>query len=358
MNHSLFYEYSGRFLKMAKKSGRPFFFMANTHDPHRPFVGTVQDSILVEKKHHSLGKKFSPSEIYVPAFLPDLPDIRKEVAQYYGSVNRADKNIGAVLQALKESGLADNTLIIFLSDHGASLPFGKSQCYLNSNKTPFILKWPGQVKGGSIDSTHFISAIDVMPTILELLSLPDVPDMDGKSFLPVLQGKRQKERKHVFTTYYQTFAKTRYPMRCIQSERYGYIYNFWSDGKLKMTGDATGGLTWNAMLKAEKTDPSIAARVELYRHRMREEFYDFSKPAYPGCCGAVHGRSAEKGIKDRSKQGIIVNEPHDHALNNLYSFPIQMAAIVDPFVIPLFGKSLRSAKHKPIVLRQYDSATG
>jgi N-sulfoglucosamine sulfohydrolase len=275
-NHTLFYEYSGRFLDMAKKSGRPFFFVANSHDPHRPFVGTVQDSILVEKKHHSLGKKFSPSEIYVPAFLPDLPDIRKEVAQYYGSVNRADKNIGAVLQALKESGLADNTLIIFLSDHGASLPFGKSQCYLNSNKTPFILKWPGQVKGGSIDSTHFISAIDVMPTILELLSLPNVPDMDGKSFLPVLQGKRQKERKHVFTTYYQTFAKTRYPMRCIQSERYGYIYNFWSDGKLKMTGDATGGLTWNAMLKAEKSDPSIAARVELYRHRMPEEFYDFS----------------------------------------------------------------------------------
>ena len=115
-----------------------------------------------------------------------------------------------------------------------------------------------------------------MPTILELLSLPDVPDMDGKSFLPILKGKQQKERKYVFTTYYQTFAKTRYPMRCIQSERYGYIYNFWSDGKLKMTGDATGGLTWNAMLKAEKTDPAIAARVELYRHRVREEFYDFS----------------------------------------------------------------------------------
>ena len=64
-------------------------------------------------------------------------------------------------------------------------------------------------------------------------------------------------------------------MRCLQSKDYGYIYNFWSDGITQMTGDATGGLTWKAMIKAAETDPEIAKRVELYRHRVREEFYDF-----------------------------------------------------------------------------------
>lgn len=274
-NSALFYEYSNRFFSMARASGKPFFFMANSHDPHRPFVGTAQDSLLVKQKRHSLGKYFNPKDIDVPLFLPDLPDIRKEIAQYYGSVHRADQHMGAVLQALEENGLAQNTIIIFLSDHGAALPFGKSQCYLNSNKTPLIIKWPSQIPAGRIDSTHFISAIDVMPTLIDLLSLPKVPGMDGKTFLSILHGKKQKGRKQVFTTYYQTFAKTRYPMRCIQEEGLGYIFNFWSDGQLKMTGDATGGLTWNAMLKAQKNDPLIAARVELYSHRVREELYDF-----------------------------------------------------------------------------------
>ena len=63
-------------------------------------------------------------------------------------------------------------------------------------------------------------------------------------------------------------------MRCLQNKEFGYIYNFWSDGSTAMSGDATGGLTWKAMLKAAETDQKIAGRVELYRHRVREEFYD------------------------------------------------------------------------------------
>ncbi len=78
-NHQLFYAYTGKFLEMARSTGRPFFFVANSHDPHRPFVGTIQDSVLVEKKRHSIGKQYDPVDIEVPAFLPDLPDIRKEV---------------------------------------------------------------------------------------------------------------------------------------------------------------------------------------------------------------------------------------------------------------------------------------
>jgi N-sulfoglucosamine sulfohydrolase len=66
-------------------------------------------------------------------------------------------------------------------------------------------------------------------------------------------------------------------MRCIQNEEYGYIYNFWADHKLEIRGDATGGLTWKAMIEAAKTDPEIAKRVELYKYRVPEEFYNFKK---------------------------------------------------------------------------------
>ena len=116
-----------------------------------------------------------------------------------------------------------------------------------------------------------------MPTILQAVGL-SVPDsLDGRSFAPLLFGKGYEERSYIFTTYYQIFAKIRYPMRSVQNKEYGYIYNFWSDGEKQMRGDAMGGLTWRAMVKAAGTDSAIAKRVKLYRYRVPEEFYDLKK---------------------------------------------------------------------------------
>lgn len=289
----LFHTYSANFFKMAKEQNKPFFLIANSHDPHRPFVGTSEYDKEFGTNKTPITRQFRPDEVDVFGYLPDIPDVRKEVAQYYGSVYRADQNIGAVLDALNKSGMAENTIVIFLSDHGAAFPFSKSQCYFNSNKTPLIVKWPNKVHPGSVDSVHFVSGIDLMPTVLEALGLPLVPNLDGRSYLPLLIGSKQEERKDVYTTYYQVFNKTRYPMRCLQDNNFGYIYNFWSDGELNISGDALGGLTWKSMVEAAKNDPEIAKRVELFRHRVPEEFYDFrndpdalhnlvNEPAYAG----------------------------------------------------------------------------
>jgi N-sulfoglucosamine sulfohydrolase len=322
----LFRTYSSRFFEMAKAQGKPFFLVANSHDPHRPFVGTRADSAEFRKTPIPVTRQYSPHEIDVPAYLPDIPDVRKETAQYYSSVIRADLSVGAVMDALSKTGMAENTIVIFLSDHGASFPFGKSQCYLNSNKTPLIVRWPNKIKAGSVDSTHFVSGIDIMPTILEAAGLSPVPGVDGKSCLPLFFQKKQSNRNDAFTTYYQIFAKTRYPMRCVQNNQYGYIYNFWSDGELNISGDALGGLTWKAMVEAAKTDPEIAKRVELFRHRVPEEFYDFKKdpdalhnliddPAYAGEIQKFRKRMVEfmKQYKDpalqvfvdRNKPGVV-----------------------------------------------------
>jgi len=274
-NPALFYQYSARFFSIAIKNNKPFFLVANSHDPHRPFVGSSRDTATWGNNMPPVTRQFSPEEVKTPAYLPDLTDVRKEIAQYYGSVYRCDQNIGAVLDALHESGLEDNTLVLFLSDHGASFPFSKAQCYLNSTKTPLIVKWPGKIIPGSVDTTHFISGIDLMPTIMESAGLPMIPNLDGRSFLTLLLNKKQGNRNYTYSAFYQIYAKIRYTMRCLQNKNYGYIYNFWSDGKTRMSGDATGGLTWRAMLEAAETDPEIAKRVELYKHRVPEEFYNF-----------------------------------------------------------------------------------
>ena len=120
--------------------------MANSHDPHRPFHGSLQEKNSFKDSLKDVcapSRVYEPHEIEVPGFLADLPDVRKEIAQYYSSVRRCDDTVGAVIRALRESPLADNTLTMFLSDHGMPLPFAKTNCYLHSTRTPWIVTWPG-----------------------------------------------------------------------------------------------------------------------------------------------------------------------------------------------------------------------
>ncbi|PHN07800.1 sulfatase family protein [Flavilitoribacter nigricans] len=271
----LYHDYIAKFLAKAKKESKPFFLMANTHDPHRPFAGSAQEKRAWGEDPPKFTRKITPEEITVPDFLPDLPEVRQEIAEYYTSVYRCDQVVGAILQALDESGFRENTLVMFISDNGISVPFAKGNCYLNSNKTPWIIRWPGQVPAGAVDSTHFISGIDYMPTILHALHLSKVPDMDGYSFLPVLKGQEQKQRNVVFTQLHKLFSGREYPMRCVLNGDYGYIANFWADGQFHFTGDALSGRTFQAMNGAAASNPAIAERVELLRFRVKEEFYDF-----------------------------------------------------------------------------------
>lgn len=275
----LYYRFAKDFFKRAASERRPFFLMANSHDPHRPFHGSSQEqsrSAKVLKDIPAPSRVYQSEEVQVPGFLPDLPEIRKEIAQYYSSVRRCDDTVGAVMRALRESGQAKNTLTMFLSDNGMALPFSKTNCYLHSTRTPWIVSWPGRVKPYSVDKRHFISAIDFMPTVLDAAGLPQPKGIDGFSFLPVLFGHKQEGRDKVFTQFHQTSARKRYPMRCVQNHRFGYIFNPWSDGERVFKNESQSGLTFKAMQAAAETNPQIAARVRHFQYRVVEEFYDFA----------------------------------------------------------------------------------
>jgi N-sulfoglucosamine sulfohydrolase len=271
----LYYRHASEFFSRAREENKPFFLMANSHDPHRPFAGSDEEREAWGEDLPEFSRRIAPDEVAVPAFLADLPEVRLEVAEYYTSVFRCDQTVGAVLRALDESGFRDSTIVMFLSDNGMSVPFAKANCYLNSNKTPWIVRWPGRVPEGTVDGEHFLSGIDFMPTILEALHLPQVPGMDGESFLPVLKGERQEKRSVVFTQFHEIFAGHEYPMRCVQEGGYGYIVNFWADGSQRIRGDALSGRTYAAMVAAASSDAVVAGRVELFELRVSEELYDF-----------------------------------------------------------------------------------
>jgi len=278
-NPKLYYKFARDFFQQAANNDRPFFLMANSHDPHRPFHGSLQERNKFKQMLKDIpapSRVYRSEEVHVPGFLPDIPDVRKEIAQYYSSVRRCDDTVGEVMQALHESGLAENTLTMFLSDNGMALPFAKTNCYLHSTRTPWIARWPGKIKPGIVDNRHFISGIDFMPTVLDAAGLAQTKGMDGFSFLPALLGKRQANRDKVFTQFHQTSGRNRYPMRCIQNQRFGYIFNPWSDNERVFKNESQSGLTFKAMQAAAKTNPKIAARVKLFQYRDVEEFYDFA----------------------------------------------------------------------------------
>lgn len=270
-----YYEEAKSFFGAAREQGKPFFLMANSDDPHRPYAGSAD-----ERRSYGLTTDFTrevkPDEAWVPGFLPDIPGVRKELAEYYTSSHRADQSVGAVLKALDESGMADNTLVMFLSDNGIALPFAKTNCYLHSTKTPWIVRWPGVVKAGTVNREDFIIGNDFLPTVLDAAGLPPLAGVDGKSFVPVLRGKTQPGRDQVFTVFHETSARVRFEMRCLQERRFGYIWNAWHDGKTKFRGNGQAGLSWKAMVAAAAHDEAIAERVRLFELRAPEELYDFA----------------------------------------------------------------------------------
>ena len=288
----LYGTFVAEFLRDARRSDRPFFLMVNTADPHRPFdtrkpaaqrsladvdAATNGKNDWYTRDFPAPSRIYKPDEIVVPGFLPDLPEIREEIAMYYSSVRRADDVVGRVLDALKAAGFADNTLVMLKSDHGIAVPFAKTNVWRHSTLTPWIVRWPGVIKPGTHDTEHLVAGVDLAPTMLDILGIDAMQGMDGRSFLPVLQGRKQDRREFVYTQINTLVTGASYTMRSIQGKRFGLIWNAWSDGTTVFSNESMKGLTWNAMVSAAESDPTVAARVRHFQYRVPLEFYDYAQ---------------------------------------------------------------------------------
>lgn len=323
----LYYGYCKEFLARCRGEGKPFYFMVNSHDPHRPYH--IPGKPIKRAKEPS--KTYKPDEVVVPGFVPDLPGVRQELSYYLNSVRRLDDTFSKTIQALKESGLEDNTLVMFLSDNGIAIPFAKCNAYLASTRTPWIVRWPGVVQRGAVDAEHFISGIDFFPTVLEAAGLPVPKSLDGFSFLPLLEGRRQSRRDRVFTQIDMKAGGDAVPMRCVQDNRFGYIFNPWADGKFWYRNN-NEGLTMKAMVEAAKVDPEIAQRVKMFRYRAAEEFYDLRND--PDCLNNLvveseykdDLRKMQSGLREWMKQ---TRDPLLTAFENRYSPEGRKSALVE-----------------------------
>lgn len=262
------------------KSDAPFFLLVASHQSHVPW------------------NKGNPGmydhQIKVPPYLVDIPATKAALKKYYSEITYLDKEVGNVMDILKRSGKADNTVFIFTSEQGAQLPFAKWTCYENGLKTAFIVRWPGKIKPGT-RSKALIEYVDVVPTLIEIAGgNPDTvhtgrPDasgyqgFDGKSFLPVLLGKTNSFRDYVYgvqTTLGIIGAKNPYPIRSISNGRYKLIRNLNADEEFYNVERTAKHSLFNKWVRAAKKNKAIAPRVHFYYKRPPLEFYDLQNDPY------------------------------------------------------------------------------
>jgi N-sulfoglucosamine sulfohydrolase len=331
---SLFYKHVTEFLGRCKAEKKPFYLMVNSRDPHRKYC---KESDLGHPLAEKPSKFYSPDEVEVPGFLPDIEQVRKESAEYQNSVRRMDDTFGRTIQALDESGFRENTLVIFISDNGHAMPFAKANAYYFASRTPMLMQLPGVIKPGRRDSTHFVSVVDFFPTFLEYTGAKGPDVLDGRSFLSIIKGETQENRDRVYTQIDALAGGNPYPMRAVQTKRFLYVYNAFSngDGKVWYRNNNEGGVMAQ-MTKLGEKDPLMKARVDLFRHRVPEELFDVVKD--PDCLNNLVA-SPEHAAQLKSLRGQLADEMKSGRDPILKAFENRNdRAAVEKVIVDTYGK--------------------
>lgn len=192
---------------------KPFFLSYGMFATHRRFPDWVDESV-------------NQNFMQPPVPLPNTPEVRLDMAQFATSVKWADDCFGVVINALKEKGIYDDTVIMLTTDHGLSAPYCKCSLFDSGIGVAMILRKPGAASNGKAVN-GMISHVDVYPTVCELLGI-DTPDwLEGTSFAPMLEDSSRTIRDEIYSEV--TFHTSYEPARCVRTGRYKYIRYFDTD---------------------------------------------------------------------------------------------------------------------------------
>ena len=212
----------------ADRPGKTDYNFTTAHDPYdgshwrdapagTPFFAQIQ---------LSGGKARTPEitvdEFSLPPYYPDDPVIRQDWSEYLGSVEAMDAEVGRIVQQLKDAGVYDNTLIVFLSDHGVSHARGKQFLYEEGIRVPMIMRFPGAGFAGTTRNDLALH-IDLVPTCLALAGMPVPDNIEGRD----LFSDAYRERPYVVCGR-DRCDETLDTIRCVRTAQYKYIRNFQS----------------------------------------------------------------------------------------------------------------------------------
>lgn len=198
---------------------RPFFLYVNLFDPHHPFLRDVNGSPKV---------KVEPDQVHVFPFVgSNSPALRQETADYYTCVNRLDEIAGAVMESLREHGLDENTIVVFISDNGPPFPRGKCTSFEAGTHVPMIARWPGRIPPGV--RGQLVNEVDLLPTFLRLAQAAPPDNLPGLSLLPLLENGAADWRERMATEFNSHEPRMINPQRAMREGRYKLIRTLLSD---------------------------------------------------------------------------------------------------------------------------------
>lgn len=241
---------------------RPFFLMVNYFDPHVELIPQVKGIPA---------KPFTPDQVKAFAFQGiDTPEELSRIADYYSCIERMDAGFDMLLQALAKAGKAENTLVIFLGDHGPPFIRAKTACYEAGLKIPLLVRWPGNQP---LKYAGFINTTDILPTVIDALSLASRPDLPGKSLRPVIEQKAFKDRTYLFAEFTAHAPNTFYPMRSVRDQQHKLIVNYLHN-KTFPSLSIDGDIAWEESRREKFAGTQIRKAFNLYKDRPPEELYD------------------------------------------------------------------------------------
>ncbi len=282
----------------------PFLLYFCVTDPHRAGVTLTHkpgrpDSFGNHQAHPGVSEiTYDPGQVVVPPWLPDTPECRAELAEYYQAVSRVDQGVGRLVQILRETGQYENTLFLYLSDNGAAMPGAKTTLYEPGIRLPLIVRPPGAASGGRV-SRAMVSWVDITPTILdyagvrEVLAPPyvagepgdgerarpaDAPRVPykfhGRSFRPVLEAEPAEGWDEVFASHTFHEVTMYYPMRALRTRRYKLILNLAHPLPFPFASDLHKSATWQRARQPGDEALYGRRRIADFLHRPRYELYD------------------------------------------------------------------------------------
>ncbi len=217
-----------------REAGQPFFGLRNFMVTHEsgvfPPLGSWPNSVMHLavslmrwwRGVSDIPEVVAPEQVVVPPYYPDIPVVRRDIARHYNNIAAMDAQVGELLAQLESDGLADNTIVIWTTDHGDGLPRGKRELYDTGIHVPMIIRWPealrpAGVEPGAIDS-RLISFVDFAPTVLSLagVALPDY--LQGQAF----HDPQAQPREYVFAAR-DRIDEVPDRQRAVRSARYKYI---------------------------------------------------------------------------------------------------------------------------------------
>ena len=194
----------------------------NREHKDQPFFAVFNYTMTHESQTWQEPEMTDPASVEVPPYFPDTEPVRRSIARLYDQIAKLDSVVGVRLQELEEDGLADNTIVMYWSDHGDGLPRGKRWPYDSGTKVPLIVRWPGVIEPGTVID-DLISSIDLGPTVLSLANIPIPEHMQGKAFL----GAQADETWDYVFSARDRFDESYDMVRSVRDKKWRYMRNYY-----------------------------------------------------------------------------------------------------------------------------------